>query len=96
MKFKHKYKSKQIELEAYQFTDESKNQIYSWATSIQGNIQHGFDENNQPIIKIPTQNNPPLTCKLGDYIIVNPFSNSWHKLLCCKKSIFEQNYKLVL
>lgn len=86
-----KFIKNQIEVEAVQFTDKNKDQVYNWASSIQGNVFHSWDENKQPILKIPTLEGE-MTCALGDYIIVEPFPTDWRKLYPCKQSIFEKTY----
>jgi len=87
------YTKKPIDIKAVQFTDKNKDQVYNWATSIQGNIFHSWDENNQPIIKIPTLEGE-MICSIGDYLIVEPFPTDWRKIYPCKKSIFEKTYQI--
>ena len=48
-----KFRKKPIEIEAVQFTNQNKDMVYNWAKSIQGNVFHDWDENKQPILKIP-------------------------------------------
>ena len=83
-----------VEVEAFQFTDETKNQVYALATSIQQNVYAGFDENNKPIMNIPTLEGE-MTCSLGDYLIKEPFPTDSRKLYPCKQEIFEQTYEVV-
>jgi hypothetical protein len=87
-----KYRKIPIEIEAIQFTEESKNMVYRWACSIQNNIYHGFDENNKPILIIPTLEGE-MICSLGDYLIKEPFPMDSRKLYPCKPLIFEQSYE---
>lgn len=88
-----KYTKKPIEIEAVMFTDKNKDQVYNWASSIQQNVFPDWDENKQPILKIPTLEGD-MICSLGDYLIKEPFPTDWRKLYPCKASIFEQTYML--
>jgi hypothetical protein len=87
------YQKKPVVVEAVQFTDENKNQVYTWATNIQMNVYHDVDENDKPILKIPTLEGV-MICSLGDYIVVEPFPTDWRKLYPCKPTIFEQTYEV--
>jgi hypothetical protein len=92
------YRKKQIEVEAYQFTEETKDRVFSWARSIQSNIQHSWEgkpfESN-PCLLVPTLEGE-MTCSLGDYLIKEPFPTDWRKIYPCKPSIFEQTYEEVV
>jgi hypothetical protein len=59
----------EIEIEAMRFTEENKDQVYSWAKSIQYDIYHGFSEDNKPILRIPTIFDGEIICHLGDYLV---------------------------
>ena len=89
-----KYRKIPVEIEAMQFTGETKNQVYSWATSIQMNVQPSFDGEGNPILLIPTLEGE-MACSLGDYLIKEPFPTDWRKLYPCKKDIFEKTYELI-
>ena len=91
----NKYRKIPVEVEAVQFTNKTKDRVYAWATSIQGNVFHDWDENKQPILKIPTLEGE-MICSLGDYLIKEPFPTDWRKLYPCKQSIFEQSYEAVI
>lgn len=80
-----------LEIDAVQFTNENKNQVYNWARSIQGNVYHGSDEKGQPILRIPTLEGE-MICSLGDYLIVEPYPTDWRKLYPCKEEIFVKTY----
>ena len=90
-----KFRKKPIEIEAVKFTDENKEQVYSWALSIQMNIKAMCDNRNQPILTIPTLEGD-MICAIGDYLIVEPFPTDWRKLYPCKASIFEQTYEEII
>ena len=83
-----KYRKKPVVVDAFQFTDKSKDQVFAWATQIQGNITHNWDEKENPILKIPTLEGE-MICSLGDYLIKEPFPTDWRKLYPCKPDIFE-------
>lgn len=59
----------ETEIEAMKFTEENKNQVYSWAKSIQYNVYHGFSEDNKPILRIITIFDGEIICNLGDYLV---------------------------
>lgn len=80
-----------VEIEAVQFTNKNKDQVYNWAKSIQQNVYHSFDEMNNPILKIPTLEGE-MACSINDWVIVEPFPTDWRKLYPCKQSIFESTY----
>jgi hypothetical protein len=86
-----KYMKRPVEIEAVQFKDENKNQVYNWATSIQGNVWHDF-EDGKPCLRIPTLEGE-MTCSLGDYLIKEPFPTDWRKIYPCKSEIFNKNYQ---
>lgn len=88
------YIKKQIKIEAKQFTEKTKDAVYAWAKSIQGNVWHDWDENKAPILKIPTLEGE-MTCSIGDYLIREPFPTDWRKLYPCKPSIFVETYELI-
>lgn len=83
--------NKLIEVEAIQFTDKNKNQVFNWATSIQMNVWHDWDENKQPILMIPTLIGD-YVCRIGDYLIKNPNPTERRKLYPCKEIEFKENY----
>ena len=85
-----KYRKKPLIIEAMQFTDENKNQVFSWAQSYQMNISHGFGKNDVPELIIPTLEGE-MRASLGDYII----KGIQGEFYPCKPDIFEQTYKKV-
>lgn len=89
-----KYRKKPIEVEAFQFTDENKNRVYTWANSIQANINPSFDKENNPTLIVPTLEGE-MICQIGDYLIKEPFPTDWRKIYPCKPDIFEQTYELM-
>jgi len=64
-----KFRKKTGVIDAVQFTNETKDQVYHWASQKQGNVFPSWDENKQPILKIPSLNSE-ITCSLNDWIIV--------------------------
>lgn len=59
----------EIEIEAMRFTEESKDQVYNWARSIQKNVCQDFSEDNKPILRITTIFDGEIICRIGDYLV---------------------------
>lgn len=57
------------EIEAMKFTEENKDQVYSWAKSIQKNVYLDFSKDNKPILRIITIFDGEIICNLGDYLV---------------------------
>ena len=87
------YRKKPVVIEAVQFMDENKNQVYLWATEIQMNVYPSF-EDGKPCLKVPTLEGE-MICSLGDYLIREPFPTDRRKLYPCKPDIFEKTYEAV-
>ena len=90
-----KYKKKPVVVEAIQFTDETKDRVYGWATEKQMNVYPSYDENPanataKPVLMIPTLEGE-MTASFGDWIICGVQG----ELYPCKPDIFEQTYELV-
>lgn len=86
-----KYRKLPVVIEAMQFTDENKNQVFNWIT---GNHYPDFEEpetRNKPIIRIDTLEGE-MTAKLGDYIIKGVNGEFYP----CKPDIFEKTYEPVV
>lgn len=86
------FRKKPVEIEAVQFTDENKNQVYHWASEIQMNISHSWDKANKPCLIIPTLEGE-MICSLGDYLIKEPFPTDCRKIYPCKEGIFKKTYE---
>lgn len=89
-----KFRKKPIEIEAIQFTNETKDKVYNWAKELQMNVQHSLDSENKPCILVPTLEGE-MMCSLGDWLIKEPFPTDWRKVYPCKPYIFEQTYERV-
>jgi len=89
-----KYRKKPVAIEARQFTEESKDKVYNWASEIQQNIQPSWDKEGKPCLLIPTLEGE-IICSFGDYLIVEPFPTDWRKIYPCKESIFNKTYEKV-
>ena len=90
-----KYRKKPVVIEAVQFTDETKDRVYHWASEKQGNVypSYGEDPNNEtakPVLMIPTLEGE-MTASLGDWIICGVKG----ELYPCKPDIFEAAYEKV-
>lgn len=88
-----KYKKKPVVIEAVQFTEDNKDQVYNWASSIQENVYPTIDDLGGPAILIPTLEGE-MELSIGDYLIKEPFPTDWRKLYPCKPTIFEQTYEI--
>ena len=89
-----RFRKKPIEIEVELFTDDTKDRVYIWATSLQQNVTHGFDKKGNPILIIPTLEGE-MICSLGDYLIKEPFPTDWRKLYPCKPDIFKKTYEKI-
>jgi len=89
-----KFRKKPIVVEAIQFTEKNKNQVKNWASELQQNVFHGWDENKKPMLVIPTLEGE-MNCSLGDYLIKEPFPTDWRKVYPCKAEIFEKTYEKI-
>jgi len=88
-------RKKQIEVEARQFTFETKDRCLVWASQIQQNIYPSFENTDRPCLLIPTLEGE-MTASLGDWLIVEPFPMDWRKIYPCKPDIFEKTYEAIL
>lgn len=83
-----KFRKKPVVVEAFQFTDESKDAAYRWASSHQMNIDPSFDDHEAPILLIPTPEGE-MICRIGDWIIRGVNGEFYP----CKPDIFEKTYE---
>ena len=89
-----RFRKKPVEIEAMQFTHESKDRVLNWAKELQMNVQHSWDSENKPCVLVPTLE-CEMMCSLGDWLIKEPFPTDWRKVYPCKPDIFEQTYERV-
>lgn len=89
-----RYRKRVIEVEAMQFTEESKQLVFNWIRGVQLNIEPSKDINGKPILLIPTLEGE-MICSLGDYLIKEPFPTDWRKFYPCKPEIFEKTYEVI-
>lgn len=85
-----KYRKKPVVIEAMQFTQETKQKVYSWASSQQMNIHASWDDSGEPCLIVPTLEGE-MTCSLGDYLIQGVKGEFYP----CKSDIFEMTYEKV-
>ena len=83
-----KYKTKPVEIEAQQFTQEEKDRVYSWILSQYQAVYPSFDKEGKPILKIQTLEGE-MTANLNDYIIKGLKGEFYP----CKSDIFEMKYE---
>lgn len=88
-----KFRKKPVIIEAYQFTEETKDRVFRIVNELQMNIKPSF-ENSKPCLIIPTLEGD-MICSLGDYLIIEPFPTDWRKVYPCKKEIFEKTYEAI-
>jgi hypothetical protein len=84
-----KYRKKPVVIEAMQFTQENKDRVYSWASSIQMNIEPVFRD-GKPALLIPTLEGE-MIASLGNYIIKGVQGEFYP----CKPDIFAKTYEAV-
>lgn len=85
-----KFRKKPVVIEAWHFTDESKNIVFREISAKQMNIYASYD-NASPVIRIPTLEGE-MTASLNDWIIQGVNG----ELYPCKPDIFEKTYEEVI
>ena len=78
------YTKKPVTIEAMQFTNETKDQVFNFITC---NKQADFDEDGIPILKIQTLEGI-MTARFGDYVIKGVNGEFYP----CKPDIFHKTY----
>lgn len=81
-----KFRKKPVVIEAWQFTEETKNQVFNNITC----TKEPAEENGKPIIKIATLEGI-MTARLGDWIIKGVAGEFYP----CRDDIFKQTYEPV-
>lgn len=84
-----KARKKPVVIECMQFTDEDKDIVYHWASSIKMNVEPST-RNNCPVLIIPTLEGDHIA-SIGDYIIKGVNG----ELYPCKPDIFCKTYDIV-
>ena len=82
-----KYRKKPVVIEALQFTEETKNQVFNW---VSGMKTADFDEAGKPTLRIGTLEGE-MTASLYDYVIKGVNGEFYP----CKPDIFAKTYELV-
>ena len=83
------YIKKPVIIEAMQFTNDNKEQVYQWVSSIQTNVMP-FISDGKPVLVIPTLEGR-MMATIGDYII----RGVQDEIYPCKPDIFESTYDAV-
>jgi len=83
-----KYCKKPIVVEAIQFTDETRDQVFN---NLTGNITTDF-EDGKPILKVKTIRGEIAIVRLGDWIIKE---NKQGYYCPCKPDVFKKTYEKV-
>ena len=81
-----KFRKKPVVIEAMQFTENSKNQVFSWVTC---SCYADFSD-DKPVLVISTLEGD-MTVSLGDWVI----KGLQGEFYPCKPEIFEQSYEEV-
>jgi hypothetical protein len=84
-----KFRKKPVVIEAWHFTDETKNRVLNDVRALNHSIHHDWEGANRdvPCIRIPTLEGE-MTASLGDWIIQGVKG----ELYPCKPDIFEATY----
>lgn len=82
-----KIRKKPVEVEAMQFTEDNKDQVFSWVSC---NKVPVLDEYNNPALKIQTLEGE-MIAKLGDFIIKGVEDEYYP----CKPDIFHETYDIL-
>ncbi len=82
-----KFRKKPVVIDAMQFTEETKDQVYCW---VEGNKYASHDDDGNPTLIIPTLEGE-MTATLGDWIIKGVAGEFYP----FKPDIFEQTYEEV-
>lgn len=87
-----KFRKKPVEIEAMQFTDESKDAVFAWARrSGACGLTPSFNIRNEPCLLIPTLEGE-MRADLGDWVIRGVAGEFYP----CKPDIFEATYEAVV
>lgn len=82
-----KFRKRPVVIEAKQFTDESKDRVFSW---VKPTAYPSFDVNGNPTIRIETLEGD-MTVRLGDWVIKGVNGEFYP----CKPDIFDKTYERV-
>lgn len=93
------FQTKRVELNAMQFTEESKQEVFNWIRGEQMNIQPARRD-GKPVLIVPFIKNILVVpheldeeiCEIGDYLIEEGHPTVWSKYRVCKKDVFETMY----
>lgn len=82
-----KYRKKPVVIEAYQFTDETKDQVANWVTC---NCYPDWNAEGKPILVIGTLEGD-MAANFGDYVIKGVLGEFYP----CKAEVFDLTYEAV-
>lgn len=80
-----RFRKKPVVIEAMQFTDDNKNQVFNWITC---NVAPAWDANGNPAMKIQTLEGDMLA-QLGDWVIKGVKGEFYP----CKADVFAATYE---
>ena len=81
-----KFRKKPVEVEAEQFTDETKDQVYNWMT---GQVAASY-EDGKPIIKFKTVHGETAVARFGDWVVKDKKIGTYYPV---KDDIFRETYE---
>jgi hypothetical protein len=83
------FRKKPVVVEAMQFTEEAKDQVFNW---ISCNRMPSWDDDGKPALIIQTLEGN-MKAVIGDWIIKEPFPTGDRDFYPCKLDIFEKTYE---
>lgn len=86
-----RFRKKPVEVEAMQFTEESKDRVWSWVRAHGGRVDPSRDESGLPVLVIYTLNGP-VRAGIGEWV-VRGVKGEWYP---CAADIFEATYEAVV
>ena len=81
------YRKKPVVIEAMEFTDKTKDQVFNWVSC---NHYPHHDENGEPVLMLQTLSGD-VTIRFGDYVLKGVAGEFYP----CKSNIFKETYEEV-
>jgi hypothetical protein len=82
------FRKKPVEVEAEQFTEESKDRVFNW---VRGNCSPDF-EDGRPVLRVQTIHGDVAVVRVGDWVVKEPVPGAYYPV---KPDIFEETYERV-
>lgn len=95
------YKSKPVIIEAMQFTEENKQEVYNWCREHQYNIQPS-QKDGKPVLLVPFIKDPfiipnevgEFVCEIGDFVVKDNNPLGWQKFSVVKGDNFNLVFEI--